>query len=280
MQIVSAENAPRVLQSPAHAPLITHLLECSFSDFSDNGIAIVPHLHHFHQLDVILEGVVRIGLNQKTALQAQRGQAILLPPLCRHSYNADNKFRHASFKFHMAPKCWAIFGDAPLHVKLPAHLLINLEDARASRLARKELHQEQAVASATLCMMALLQEIPNSDARNSQSDYSLPNLWELLEEIENAPFNNWSVAILARRCHLSPDHFSRCFSQLLQRTPQRYLIETRMKSSAALLLREPLRPIKLIAEECGYASVHAFSRAFKSVFGCGPAAYRHAPHNF
>jgi AraC family transcriptional regulator len=66
----------------------------------------------------------------------------------------------------------------------------------------------------------------------------------------------------------------------LHRTPQRYLLEARMKSAAAILLRETSRPIKQIAEDCGYASVHAFSRAFKSIFDCGPAAYRHTPHNF
>jgi AraC-like DNA-binding protein len=265
---------------PAHAPLITHLLECSFSNFPDNGVNIAPHLHHFHQLDVILEGSVRIGLDHETTLRAQRGRALLLPPLCRHSYNANNGFRHASFKFHLAPKRWAIFGNAPLQATLPTHLLQNLEDARVNYLARASLYQEQAVATATLCMMALLKENSGHAEQNLQSNSSLPNLWTLLEEIENAPFADWSVALLARRCHLSPDHFSRCFSHLLHRTPQRYLLEARMKSAAAFLLRESSRPVKQIAEDCGYASVHAFSRAFKSVFGCGPAAYRHAPHNF
>jgi AraC-like DNA-binding protein len=263
----------------AHAPLITHLLECSFSNFPDSGVDIAPHLHHFHQLDVILEGSVHIGLDNETALQAQRGQALLLPPLCRHSYKANNGFRHASFKFHLAPERWVNFGNGPLQTKLPAHLLQNLEDARASYLARASLCQEQAVAAATLCMTALFKENSTDDA-NVRSTSSLPNLWPLLEEIENAPFDDWSVALLARRCHLSPDHFSRCFSHLLQRTPQRYLLEARMKAAAATLLRETSRPVKQVAEDCGYASVHAFSRAFKSVFDCGPGAYRNAPHNF
>lgn len=265
---------------PNSAPLITHLLDCSFSTLPKCGYDGAPHLHHFHQLDVILGGTVNIGLGQKESVAAKRGHALLLPPLCQHSYAAKTEFRQATFKFHLAPAHWARFGNSPLHSQLPSNLLQNLEDAGKSHLACSPLCEVQAVAAATLCLTALLQTRPETEEFSFQESVLHPHLWTILEEVENSPFADWSVALLAQRCHLSPDHFSRCFLQFLQHTPQRYLLESRMKAAAAILLREPLRAIKQIAEDCGYASVHAFSRAFKSVFDCGPAAYRHTPRDF
>jgi two-component system response regulator YesN len=92
------------------------------------------------------------------------------------------------------------------------------------------------------------------------------------------PYDSWPVSGLARSCHLSPDHFSRSFHRLLGTAPQRYLMEARMRAAAADLLNDV--PIKQISENAGYATVHAFSRAFKGVFGISPAAYRRTPRRF
>jgi AraC-like DNA-binding protein len=51
-----------------------------------------------------------------------------------------------------------------------------------------------------------------------------------------------------------------------------------MRSTAAELLGEPSRPIKDIAETANYATIHAFSRAFRRVMGIAPAAYRRVRH--
>lgn len=100
------------------------------------------------------------------------------------------------------------------------------------------------------------------------------SLYPLLERIEQAPQTAWSVARMAATCHVSVDHFSRCFHRLLGQTPRRYLLEARMRAAAAALLGEPARPIKEIADASEYATVHAFSAAFKKILGRSPAAYR------
>src|SRR5690606_1993871 len=108
----------------------------------------------------------------------------------------------------------------------------------------------------------------------------LPALWQLLENIEATPYASWSVMQMAQYCHLSPDHFSRSFHALLAMTPQRYLIEARMRAAAAELINDSDLPIKRIAETAGYANVHSFSRAFKAVFNISPAAYRQTHNSF
>jgi two-component system response regulator YesN len=43
---------------------------------------------------------------------------------------------------------------------------------------------------------------------------------------------------------------------------------------ARQLMSDPEIKLEEVAERCGYQSASAFSRAFKTMFGCGPSAWR------
>ena len=57
--------------------------------------------------------------------------------------------------------------------------------------------------------------------------------------------------------------------------PMHYVTEWRMQQ-ARRLLRETRLPVEQVAEEAGYASVPAFSRAFKKTTGLSPGSARRA----
>jgi AraC-like DNA-binding protein len=260
---------------PDTSQLITQFNSIDFSVIPPGEFICPPHLHHFHQLDIILGGRVTVCIEGE--IKARRGTAVLIPPLCRHSYFARGGFRQISFKFHLSPQYWAYFGGKHCSLQLPEYRLSELENCGRHCEAQTPLAHQYAIAAITLCLISLAEAASPAPAV-THDNALLSQLWQLLENIEMRPYDSWAVGALARSCHLSPDHFSRSFHRLLGTAPQRYLMEARMRAAAADLLDDV--PIKQISENAGYATVHAFSRAFKGVFGISPAAYRRAPRRF
>lgn len=246
-------------------------------------LTILPHLHHFHQLDVVLEGEATFHVEGQGLVQGTVGGAWLIPPLARHWYEVHSGYRHGSFKFYLAPCYWPVFGNHFRHFRSSVMLRDAIEHA-AQKIYQSELvfadqpplTRQHVIAVATLCLTECARQTqPNLQKLEDDSlDTLRALLWPLLERIENQPHHDWSISRLAAECYLSPDHFSRCFHRILGQTPQQYLLAARMRSAAAKLLATPPRRIKEVAAETGYASVQSFSRAFKRVFGIGPDAYR------
>lgn len=63
------------------------------------------------------------------------------------------------------------------------------------------------------------------------------------------------------------------FTSLIGMPPIRYLTIWRLQT-AKLSLRETRKTIAQLAQEMGYGSAEAFSRAFKREFGLSPARWR------
>jgi AraC-like DNA-binding protein len=96
-----------------------------------------------------------------------------------------------------------------------------------------------------------------------------------LAAIHERPADPWTVERLARRAHTSRSVLAERFKQLVGTSPMNYLTQCRM-TRAARLLRDSTLPLARIAEEVGYETDTAFSRAFRREFGLPPAAWRRA----
>ncbi len=82
-----------------------------------------------------------------------------------------------------------------------------------------------------------------------------------------------SVADMAARARLSPSRFATVFREDFGRSPHQYFLQLRIDHAQELLRGTDL-PLKLIAEYCGFADVHHFSKAFKQRVRLSPGAYR------
>jgi AraC-like DNA-binding protein len=91
--------------------------------------------------------------------------------------------------------------------------------------------------------------------------------------IHRRPGARWTVDALAAEARLSRSTFADRFTALLGVSPARYLLQWRMRLAAAWL-RGDVMSIAEAAEQLGYASEPAFSRAFKRFFGATPGAVR------
>lgn len=251
------------------APVLTELITFECTSLPRGWQSCPMHLHHFFQLDVLLAGRLTVRVEGERPFRARPGEGWLIPPLVRHGFEQNAGSWPVTFKFRLAPAYWPAAKLCCRRARFPRYLREMLAVASRGRPA-----VARTIAAATLCVLEARGKVERGTLPDPVLDPFRQSLGPLLERIEQVPQATWSVARMAATCHVSVDHFSRCFHRLLGQTPRRYLLKARMRAAAAALLGGPTRPIKEIADASGYATVHAFSAAFKKMLGRSPAAYR------
>jgi AraC-like DNA-binding protein len=94
-----------------------------------------------------------------------------------------------------------------------------------------------------------------------------------LNELHQRPAHAWTLDELARTAGSSRSVLAERFQQLVGSSPMQYLTQWRMLLASNLLCRSNA-PLASIAQEVGYQTDTAFSRAFRREFGAPPAAWR------
>ena len=94
-----------------------------------------------------------------------------------------------------------------------------------------------------------------------------------LNAIHKQPAHAWTLDELARTAGASRSVLAKRFQQLVGSSPMQYLTQWRMLLATNLLCRSNA-PLARIAEDVGYQTDTAFSRAFKREFGVPPATWR------
>jgi AraC-like DNA-binding protein len=82
-----------------------------------------------------------------------------------------------------------------------------------------------------------------------------------------------TVEELAAEANLSRIHYGRCFRQITNESPNRYLIIKRVER-ACVLLAQTNWGIDAVARSIGYSDIYFFSRQFRKVMQCTPSQYR------
>lgn len=94
-----------------------------------------------------------------------------------------------------------------------------------------------------------------------------------LSALHKNPAKPWTLEELAREASTSRSVLAERFAHLVGSSPMQYLMQWRMLLAANLLCRSNA-PLARIAEEVGYQTDTAFSRAFRREYGVPPAAWR------
>ncbi|MGD9701766.1 MAG: AraC family transcriptional regulator [Acidimicrobiia bacterium] len=102
-----------------------------------------------------------------------------------------------------------------------------------------------------------------------------PVLAPALSLLHSDPGRRWTVADLASGAAVSRSLLAERFSQILGRSPIRYLTEWRMHLAEDLLATTDTG-VATVARRVGYDSEEAFSRAFKRARGLSPTHWRAA----
>jgi AraC-like DNA-binding protein len=100
-----------------------------------------------------------------------------------------------------------------------------------------------------------------------------PFVGKALSLMHAHPAHEWTIELLGRKVGLSRSVLAERFTDLLGMPPMQYLARWRMQI-AARILSNANASMASIAEQIGYESEAAFSRAFKKVVGVPPSAWR------
>jgi len=134
---------------------------------------------------------------------------------------------------------------------------------------RDVVSQLEAQHHATALVLALLKAyLPPGELFHTS-----PSLHWILSYLSGHLAEPISITEMASYAHLSPSHFSRLFLQQFGLAPHQYLLHLRLQHAQSLLLETRLS-LAQIAEHCGFADVHHFSKMFRKHLGCSPGAYR------
>ena len=82
-----------------------------------------------------------------------------------------------------------------------------------------------------------------------------------------------SLDQISSECHVSAAYLCRLFRRYDSQTPYQFLLRLKMNFAAERIQRSGAM-VKQVAEEAGFADPFHFSRAFKTVLGLSPAAFR------
>jgi AraC family transcriptional regulator len=111
------------------------------------------------------------------------------------------------------------------------------------------------------------------DERSGGSTMAPWRLRWLKDRIADGLGEPLSVAALAQECGISPRHLVRTFKNSEGMTLSGYISAQRI-ARAKELLAQGVRPIKVVAHDCGFASASSFSVAFLNAIGQTPRQFR------
>ena len=113
----------------------------------------------------------------------------------------------------------------------------------------------------------------NRDGTASGVAFADRRIGRVLARLHESPGDRWTVESLAREAAMSRSAFSERFRSLVGEAPMKYVSALRL-AHAARLFRSTDETITQIAEQVGYGSSEALSRAFKMRYGTPPSAFR------
>lgn len=185
-------------------------------------------------------------------------------------------------EFHVGTAGALLFASSPVMLRVQTSERDDCQGLRAllSMLAQETLATQPGSAAIihdlsttllTLLLRALLADTePAPGVLRLLADSRLaPAIGAVLE----IPEQDWTLAGMAERCHLSRATFARHFSNNYHLPPLEWLTQIRM-ALAARLFQTPGQSVGRVAEQCGYGSQASFTRVFKLHHGMTPGQYR------
>jgi len=182
----------------------------------------------------------------------------------------------ASFEFGLSE------GNPLLHA-LPEMVAVKIADVPLLGLTLKQLFAEatdrhcggQAILD-RLCEVTLILLLRDlMDQKRLEvgllAGLAHPRLARAINAMHADPAKDWTLEKLASVAGMSRARFAIHFKNIVGKTPGLYLAEWRVGLTQSLLLKG--KPINVIADEVGYSSASALSRAFTAQRGVSPSRW-------
>lgn len=250
------------------------------------GWKLVSHRHStYYQIFHLFEGD-GIAWIQGEPHNLIAGAVLFIPPGIEHGLRPTGKHPlrtlDVKFRIHAPALVRLTLGLAYLQEPKSEEIYLLLEAIRQEAEKRDAYFQE-------ICQLKLV-ELLYHLARHSHSETAgsqatairpvlpLPHLehplaQDFLRFLDRHHGEPISADRLEHELAYSYRHLSETTRAVFGRTPQQVIAAFRI-DCAQRALAETERPLKAIANDCGFANVHHFSRTFKQFFGIAPGAWR------
>ena len=140
-------------------------------------------------------------------------------------------------------------------------------------LTRSDAPTEAAVAALVDLIVIELSRIVEREPTVARTGRLAAWQFRRIRERLARPGPSPTVPELAALCGISARHLHRQFLALTGKTVADYIEATRIEEAKRLLGRGD-RPIKAVAEACGFTHANSFARAFRRSTGLSPLAFR------
>lgn len=195
---------------------------------------------------------------------------------CTHEHHGSGD---ECLSFHFAPevvetvrggrRAWRSGGIPPV-----APLMVLGELAQAAAEGRSGMGLDEL----GLCFAARLAELLSGHAQGPLRTPARDRrravetaLW--MEDHAHQPID---LDTAASSAGLSAFHFLRLFAKVLGVTPHQYLVRSRLRRAARLLVEDQERPVTEVALEVGFGDLSNFVRSFHRAAGISPRRFRAA----
>ncbi len=245
------------------------------------GVNALPSDGVHGQLHLIREGEVEVRHDKGKPLRIKRPSLLLYPRPLAHRFITD---RQRGADFVCAHLSFSGGPANPLTQALPPFVCLPLEDLQGSEAVLELLFTEarsrncgrQAMLDRLfeVVMIQVLRQLMASGQTRAGMLAGLAHerLRRALVAMHDEPQREWSLEGLADVAGMSRSVFANQFRDTVGTTPAAYLQGWRIGLAQKALLQG--RAIKTIAQDVGYGSEAAFSRAFKAQAGKSPRAWR------
>lgn len=264
-----------------------------FIQYGGHDDSMFIHGHaDFSELVIVMDGTAE-HIVENERFVVKKGDVFVMGRDIRHGYNNAEDFRICNIMFR--PEA-LLNGNHDIKQYAGFHALFLLEaqinDAQgfSSRLKLSHSDFTELERLTDMAMEEYGADLPGKKTRLMslfmQIVVMLSRLYDApakLREIggmaeaaafmENHYMEDITIEQVLEISHYSQRHFIRLFSAAYNTTPQKYLMNIRIRR-ACVLLRETALPITEVALRCGFSDSNYFSRAFRKVNGITPSQYR------
>lgn len=239
------------------------------------------HSHSHPQITIPLTGTINMIMNNEV-LNVHYGEAVVIPNHTFHQFKAQENFR---FLVINLPETFNLnrllqnnvksnndnyqtdgYQNSDLHFYLDEKILLFIQ------FIEKQLTTAGNTTIEAL-MLELFTELICCIDRPTRPD---PRITKVINKINQDIAAPHCIASLADTACLSPSQFKVVFKQQLGCLPNDYITQRRMQKALGLILNTDL-PLTIIAEQCGYRSVPAFIRRFRTSYNQTPNKMRIKP---
>lgn len=243
-----------------------------------------PAVRNHYLFHYILNGKGILHSNdvheQNHIYQLRRGQAFLICPNQINTYMADpdDPWEYAWLEFD-GLKVKEFLDAAGLDISSPIYrsgnplLREQMKDEMMAIVRQKEQSSMYQIGHLYLFMDLLARSSVNHReiTGGHLKDFYIREAISFIEQ--NYSHATITVEDIAVFCNLNRSYLGKIFREVMNQTPQQFLISYRMNRAADLLKYSGMN-VGEIGKLVGYPNQLHFSRAFKSVFGLSPNNWR------